>query len=386
MEKFDLIVIGSGPAGSAAAITASSLGLKVAIIDKDIFPRNKLCGGLISGRSAQSIKSIFGIELSNTIFLLSNHLRFTASGEVIADIKGTQNVYLTMRKEFDALLHNRAVDQGAIAYLGDTVTKIQNNIITTRNGKALQFKTLIGADGVNSFVARHLFGKPFNRKTVGFGLEIETAPQQTRDNAVEIDLDAANWGYGWSFPKNKSITIGVAGISRHNSDIKARMSDFVKLTKSDVTLKFKGQYLPWGDFKKRPGKKNILLVGDAAGLVDPISGEGIALAMESGSCAAHAIYKALEQENPNKAISIYVKAIKPIHSSLRQARFLRIFIFHERMFGPFKNTFKNSIFLQNSFLKVIAGDLDYHDILLAFIRRIPRLGWRLIKHNTGFDK
>ena len=235
MEKFDLIVIGSGPAGSAAAITARSLGLKVAIIDKDIFPRNKLCGGLISGRSAKSIKSIFGIELSNTIFLLSNHLRFTASGEVIADIKGTQNVYLTMRKEFDAILHNRAVDQGAIAYLGDTVTKIQNNIITTRNGKGLQFKTLIGADGVNSFVARHLFGKPFNRKTVGFGLEIETAPQQMRDNAVEIDLDAANWGYGWSFPKKKSITIGVAGISRHNSDIKAKMSDFVKLNKSDVT-------------------------------------------------------------------------------------------------------------------------------------------------------
>jgi hypothetical protein len=56
---------------------------------------------------------------------LSNHLRFTASGEVIADIKGTQNVYLTMFKEFDVILHNRAVDQGAIAYLGDTVTKIQ---------------------------------------------------------------------------------------------------------------------------------------------------------------------------------------------------------------------------------------------------------------------
>ena len=161
MEKFDLIVIGSGPAGSAAAITASSLGLKVAIIDKDIFPRNKLCGGLISGRSAQSIKSIFGIELSNTIFLLSNHLRFTASGEVIADIKGTQNVYLTMRKEFDALLHNRAVDQGAIAYLGDTVTKIQNNIITTRNGESASIQNINWSRWRQLFRSKAPFWKAF---------------------------------------------------------------------------------------------------------------------------------------------------------------------------------------------------------------------------------
>jgi geranylgeranyl reductase family protein len=386
MGKYDLIVIGSGPAGSAAATTARALGLSVAIVDKAKFPRDKLCGGLFTGRSEKAMRSVFGLDVTDDLFVTSDHMRFLANGEVLADIKDAPPVHLTMRRDFDAMLHSHAVKQGAVAFLGIPITEIGDDTITIRGGETLQFRALIGADGVNSFVARHLFGRPFDPETIGFGLEIETPLSESRDNAVEVDFDAADWGYGWSFPKKKTATIGVGGINSRNADMKANMAAYVGLTDSDETLKYKGQYLPFGDFKKRPGKGNILLAGDAAGLVDPITGEGIALAMESGDYAARAIHKALETQSPDTAIDHYMTAIKPIHRSLGQARIWRMIMFPEATQGYFKKAFKRGNSLQRQYLQLLAGELDYHDIRGALIRRIPKLGWRLVKHKLGFGK
>lgn len=386
MAKFDLIVIGSGPAGSAAATTALNAGLSVAIVDKATFPRDKLCGGLFTGRSEKAMKSVFNLEVTEELFVTSDHMRFLANGEILADIPDAPPVHLTMRRDFDAMLHAHAKSLGATTYLGTPVTTIGDNSITIRGGEVLHFRALIGADGVNSFVARHLFGRPFDPETIGFGLEVETPLTPSRDNAVEVDFDAAHWGYGWSFPKKKTATIGVGGINSKNPDMKANMAKYVTLTDSDESLKYKGQYLPFGDFKKRPGKGNILLAGDAAGLVDPITGEGIALAMESGDYAARAVLKALEEANPSAALDHYLIAVKPIHRSLNQARIWRMIMFPEATQGYFKKAFKRGNSLQRQYLQLLAGELDYHDIRGALIRRIPKLGWRLIKHKLGFSK
>jgi geranylgeranyl reductase family protein len=386
MTKFDLIVIGSGPAGSAAATTALNAGLTVAIVDKATFPRDKLCGGLFTGRSEKAMKSVFGLDVTEEMFVTSAHMRFLSNGEVLADIPDAPPVHLTMRRDFDAMLHAHAVALGAKTYLGTPVTELSVTSITIRGGEVLHFDALIGADGVNSFVARHLFGRPFDPETIGFGLEVETPLTPSRDNAVEVDFDAAHWGYGWSFPKKKTATIGVGGINSKNTDMKANMAAYVSLTDSDENLKYKGQYLPFGDYKKRPGKGNILLVGDAAGLVDPITGEGIALAMESGAYAAQAIQKALKSQDPNAALDLYMVAVKPIHRSLSQARIWRMIMFPDATQGYFKKAFKRGNSLQRQYLQLLAGELDYHDIRGALIRRIPKLGWRLLKHKLGFSK
>jgi geranylgeranyl reductase family protein len=383
MTKYDLIVVGSGPAGSAAATTARNLGLSVAIVDKATFPRDKLCGGLFTGRSEKAMKTVFGLGVTPEMFRTSDHMRFLANGEVLADIPDAPPVHLTMRRDFDEMLHKHAVNLGADTFLGTPITEINDHQITIRGGETLQFRALIGADGVNSFTARHLFGRPFDPETIGFGLEIETPLTKNRDNAVEVDFDAASWGYGWSFPKAKTATIGVGGINSRNADMKANMAAYVALTDSDQELKYKGQYLPFGDFKKRPGKDNILLVGDAAGLVDPITGEGIALAMESGDYAARAVHAALEAGRPHTALERYMVAVKPIHRSLGQARIWRMIMFPEATQGYFKKAFKRGNSLQRQYLELLAGELDYHDIRGALLKRIPKLGWRLIKHKLG---
>lgn len=383
MLKYDLIVVGSGPAGSAATITAAKAGLSVAVIDKATFPRDKLCGGLFTGRSQKAMRAIFGREVDGDLFVTSNHMRFSAKGRVLADIPNAPPVHLTMRRDFDAMLHAEALSAGATPYLGQPITNLSDNSLILRDGTTLTFKALIGADGVNSFIARTLFGRPFDPDKIGFGLEIETPRPASRDDAVEIDFDGAHWGYGWSFPKRKTITIGVGGINIKNPDMKANMAAYVRQTNSDEDLRYKGQYLPFGGYKKRPGRGHIILAGDAAGLVDPITGEGIALAMESGAHAANAVAKALSDNQPNTALKHYMKAVKPIQRSIDQARMWRMIMFPKATEGYFKKAFERGDSLQMKYLELLAGEAEYADLRGALLRRIPKLGWRLLKHRLG---
>lgn len=383
MSDFDLIIVGSGPAGSAAAVTACKAGLSVAVVDKATFPRDKLCGGLFTGRSQKAMRAVFGREVTKDLFTTCDHIRFYAKGDLLADVPNAPPMHLTMRRDFDAMLHAEAVAAGAQAYLGQPITDLGAQSLTLRDGTTLNFKALIGADGVNSFVARTLFGRPFDPETIGFGLEIETPLTPTRDDAVEIDFDAAEWGYGWAFPKRKSVTIGVGGINSRNADMKANMAAYVSLTDSDEELKYKGQYLPFGDYKKRPGRDHILLVGDAAGLVDPITGEGIALAMESGDYAATAVALALQNNAPKTALKHYMKAVKPIQRSLSEARLWRMVMFPKATHSYFTRTFKRGSWLPMKYLELLAGEAEYADLRFALIQRIPKLVWRLTKHRLG---
>lgn len=384
MSEFDLVIVGSGPAGSAAATTAAKAGLSVAIVDKATFPRDKLCGGLFTGRSEKAMRAIFGRSVGDDLFVTTNHMRFLSKGRVLADIPNAPPVHLTMRRDFDAMLHSEAVTAGAVPYLGQPITDLSENTLTLRDGSRLGFKVLIGADGVNSFVARSLFGRPFDPEKIGFGLEIETARTPSRDTAVEVDFDAASWGYGWSFPKRKTVTVGVGGINSRNDDMKANMSTYVTQTGSDESLRYKGQYLPFGDYKKIPGRQHILLAGDAAGLVDPITGEGIALAMESGHHAAMAAITALEGGEPATALDHYRQLVKPIQKSLDQAKMWRMIMFPKATEGYFRKAFERGSSLQMKYLELLAGEAEYADLRGALLRRIPKLGWRLVKHRLGF--
>ncbi len=383
MNSYDLVIVGSGPAGSAAAVTAAQLGLSCALIDKARFPRDKLCGGLFTGRSEKALGQIFGLSITQDIFLTSDHMRFLASGKVLADIPNAPPVHLTMRCDLDKLLHDRALSAGVTPYLGHPITELSEDTITLRGGTTVGYKVLIGADGVNSFIARSLFGRPFDPETIGFGLEIETPRAPARDMAVEVDFDAARWGYGWAFPKSQSVTVGVGGIKSENAMLKQNMSDYVALTGSDESLRYKGQYLPFGDYKKQPGQRNIMLAGDAAGLVDPITGEGIALAMESGAFAAQAAHAALQADAPNSAFGHYLKAVKPIHKSLDQARMWRMVMFPDATQGYFKKAFARGSALQMKYLELLSGEADYNDLRGALLRRLPKLAWRMARHKLG---
>lgn len=236
--SFDVLIVGGGPAGSSAAITAAKCGLKVCVLDKSIFPRDKLCGGLVTPRARSVFESVFGLAWRDDLFRESSNIDFIAGEKVLANLVDYKKLYFTMRKDFDFYLLSLAEKQGAEIRQGVSVDSVDLSTCTlsTSQGDKLTFKTLIGCDGVNSVVAKHIFGQSFNPKSIGFGLEVEVPISEEfgQSDLVEIDFAGATWGYGWMFPKQHSVTIGVGGIHRMNSELKDDLKKYLARKKVDT--------------------------------------------------------------------------------------------------------------------------------------------------------
>ncbi|MGY9048966.1 MAG: ATP cone domain-containing protein, partial [Rhodobacterales bacterium] len=243
-------------------------------------------------------------------------------------------------------------------------------------------RLLIAADGVNSTTARALFGKAFDADTIGFALEVEV-PSDTPDTPVRIDFGAADWGYGWDFPKTSGRTIGVGGILRRNGDLKTALATYLRHLDVTTDSPIKGQFLPFGAYRRVPGKGPVLLAGDAAGLVDPITGEGIAYAMKSGQLAAQSAVAAMRSGAPATALPLYRDALRPIHRAISQARMIRPMIFLPALRGGFVAGFRNSSTLRTEYLRLLAGETEYGQITRRTIARIPRLFMRSAFRQTS---
>lgn len=365
VKSYDVVVIGGGPAGSSAARRARALGLTAAVVDKAVFPRPKLCGALLSGRGHKALKAVFGMEPDHAHFLYSRKVAFKWDGQHLARFQAPYDLTYTYRDDFDHRLLKEAIAAGADDYQGVRVESIDEGAgkLALSTGETLHFGVLIGADGAASPVARHLFGKAFDDSKIGFAFEIEAPGGCEDEDVMAIDFRIVDWGYGWDFPKKDSRTIGLGAIKGVDQDLKARMSRFLKQRKIDPeTVKFKGAHLPFGDYKKVPGKGNVLLVGDAAGFVDPLTGEGLAYAMESGAEAAEAAAVALKAGNPQGALTEYHGRVKYVQGELDKANKLRQYAFSTKLAGLFREKLASSQTMRQAFFDLLEGEATYADI------------------------
>jgi len=380
MPRFDIVILGAGPAGAAAAVTARRAGLSVALIDKARFPRHKLCGGLVTGRCARHLRDVFGLSPDPALFETRRNFEFHMNGQRLGRLDDVPPAHLTMRRDFDHMLLRRALAAGAADFSGQRVAALEPgaNRVRLRSGEVLDYRGLIGADGVQSIVARALFGAPFDPARIGFALEIEApaaGPAPGPETPVRIDFAAADWGYGWVFPKRGGTTIGLGGLHRRNPDIRARLAFYLDSLGIDRDrAAVKGHFLPFGGYRDRPGRGNILLAGDAAGFVDPITGEGIGHAIHSGALAAEALAEALARGRPDSAAARYRRATRPIRGALRAARLLRPLIFAAPLARVFAGGFAASRRLRRDYMHLLAGDIDYGRMLARTAWRLPRAG------------
>lgn len=395
VEIFEAVVIGGGPAGCAAAYTLASNNVRTCVIDRSAFPREKLCGGLVTQRSKRIFEQVFARQWDEELFLASSDVEFRLNGKLLEgeNLRGHSVMYFTMRIQFDAYLLGLVRQTSAVLKLNAKVVSIdlESNTIRLKNGDHIQFKFLIGADGVNSQVAKQLYGTSFDPSTIGFGLEVEVPRDDlpSRENLVEIDFGAANWGYGWIFPKRKSFTIGVGGIHRLNADLKTQLAKYLAFKKLDISnYRVKGQYIPFGDFRKCPGQQNVLLCGDAAGAVDPITGEGIAYAMQTGHAAANAII-ASRISTGRSVVDLYLSAYKDISRPIKQATHWRYLIFPKLILKPFSWAFADAGTLQRGYLDILAGKHDYNALCGLFAIQVGkglRKLFRVILAKIGIGK
>jgi geranylgeranyl reductase family protein len=387
-QEFDVVVIGGGPAGSSAARSARSHGLRTVLIDKKVFPRDKLCGGLLTPRSKTLFERIFEQTWDSELVRASDTMSFSSRGKHLATVRAHHALYFCMRRDFDNYLRSLAAEAGVTMILGTSVAEIDTAAHRLRlsDGRVIGYGVLIGADGVNSQVAKALFGASFDQETIGFGLEVEIPRDDLlqQGEVIEVDFSAAAWGYGWVFPKKSTYTVGVGGLHAENPDMKGSLRKYLsgKGLNPDA-YKIKGHFIPFGDYRTSPGRGNVLLVGDAAGAVDPITGEGIAYALETGNLAAGAAAAALTQRAPESAYSLYRGTYLRAVRGLAQANRWRYLIFPRRVQRLFEWAFRDAGTLQHGYLDILAGKLEYKDLYGLFVIQAGKALKKLVRFTLG---
>jgi len=374
-STYHVIIVGAGPAGSAAAYTLASAGLDVCLIDKSVFPRNKLCGGLLTLRSWKIYNQIFKTDWAPTILNTSRGIDFYYRNRFLCSVDDYSSLFSTQRSIFDMFLVQQAKGKGAVFLQGMPVktVDIQSSSVRLQNGKILKAAYIIGADGANSILARSLPGNSFNKKNMALGLEMEVPilEKYNKRNQPEIYFGIVNWGYGWVFPKKETFTVGIGGSLKKNKDIRNVFKHFLKQRFGDVPRgNIKGHFLPFGNYHPKPGCNNVLLCGDAAGLVEPITGEGIAFAMQSGHYAAQAVLYATNQNNPQSAYRHYLEKYHQITRLFKYANVMKYFIFPKISEKIFINTLPKTRTVPRKQMDLMADAIDYKDYVKFLLKKL----------------
>jgi geranylgeranyl reductase family protein len=380
-HSFDAIVVGAGPAGSSAAAVLATSGARVALVDKARFPRDKLCGGLLSARSLGTMRKVFGpqcafpIEFTSTAATVFDHERR------LVRVRNCKPLHFTSRRTFDASLVQLATAAGATLLEGNAVKALDAEAGTVEldDGSALSAPFVVGADGAASRV-RKMLGVQMDREGFAVGLEAEV-PRDTMARDItepEIYFGLVEWGYGWIFPKCATVTVGIGGLAARNGDMRTRFREFAKAALGRVPdERLCGSPIPFGNFVATPGRGSTLLVGDAAGLVEPLTGEGIAFAIQSGRHAAHAVLEAARRNAPSHALRLYRPGYRSIVQSFRDVRLLRNLVFSRGTRGVFLRALHGNERMVLKHMEVLAGDADYRDYarfaLGETLRHLPRL-------------
>ena len=212
--------------------------------------------------------------------------------EVSAD---TPLAYLTDREELDNFLFNSISNQDFEIHTGESVLSLEkeDGFWKVRTDKeTYTARVVIAADGVNSRIARQ-----FNvNRNIGFTYEVDVEFEW--DDSILIDFSNFSWGYYWVFPKGDFVTTGLGELKSKARGLKGRLFQFNKKHGIEGKIRFqKGFPIPAGKRKNDVYRERLLLLGDAGGLVDPLTGEGIYYAVKSGMIAAEVVAKSFEEGN-----------------------------------------------------------------------------------------
>jgi menaquinone-9 beta-reductase len=311
--RFDALVVGAGPAGSIAALVLARAGARVALVEKSTFPRDKACGDLIGPRGVQVLRDL-AIEFPDAsrvadmivVGPTGNRVRLPAAPGRTYPGHGI----VVRRSEFDATLQQAAIAAGAEFFDGRADEPIGTDDrldgFTLSSSTRLRADAIIGADGATSRVAE--LAQLVDPARVLWGFAVRTYREET------VDLPHIMFwtptpghafpGYGWVFPAGEgrvNVGLGVGVLADRTAGRRATrdLYDFLEHSSHVGVLNGRaptrpleqplGAWLKMGLVGTTPARDRVLLVGDAAGLVNPLQGEGIAQAMDSGRAAAHAI-------------------------------------------------------------------------------------------------
>jgi len=313
---YDVIVVGAGIGGAAAAYFLGRADQQVLVLEKEALPRYKACGGGVP----KSVFRYFSFPFDEVVESEIAAVRFSYRGrkEVTFPLPA-KPVAMVMRDRFDALVlsQTRAEVRDSTTVIGVVEERDQVRV-NTADGQELTARYLLGADGANSVVARALGLR--QKKVLGAAIEAEVPVDgQTLAEYAQtalFEFGTVPGGYLWIFPKKEHLSVGIAVFDKSRADLRGILRG--EMTKFGIELDgipLHAHPLPVHWYHERLATERTLLVGDAAGLVDPFLGEGIRYAVRSARLAAEAI---AEDE-----VKVYTSRVQQkIGTGLRRARWL----------------------------------------------------------------
>jgi geranylgeranyl reductase family protein len=369
MLKYNVIIIGAGPSGCYLAYKLKNKGINVLLLEKTKFPRYKACAGGLTKKAYdillsenKDVKKIVEKKVKKGLFVRNN--KFTV-------VESNLNlIYMTYRSDLDLFLLNMAVDNRTV-FLDENISikKInqrKNTITYSKNNKnyTLEYDILVGAWGSNLHMNKLVNLVPFERFSISSSWE-GTIGFRLKEYFKEYSLCQIMNSYpgfvGYIFPKSQKITAGLfTSINHPKPFFKKMWKDFVKFWDLDINVKPRYTLIPIRNNKKSIAKNNILLVGDAGGLADPFTGEGIYYALISSSIASKHIENFFIQKNYNLASEYNNHINKEFYNLQKWAKL------YERLFHYFPNFmfwFGSEVKLGNEIVNsFITGEIKYNEI------------------------
>lgn len=378
-NKYDVAVIGSGPAGSIAAQKLSSNGFRVILFEKAQLPRYKTCGGGIVKRAIRflppDIFSVFEKEFYS-IEIVDRQADFYYKLK-----RNTPIVYMTMRKDFDYKLLEYAKSSGTFVLdnceVYDLILNDESVYIETKKG---EFKSsfVIGSDGTQGISLKKAGLKITKKNLPALECEIYVSDKDLeRFSEVRFDFGFIPAGYAWIFPKKDhlSIGLGVFSLNKKNINLNPYLEHYLRYLNFNkiINIERYGYSIPVSPAKNIVANKRILIAGDTAALSDPLTAEGITSALFSGQLASEAIIEG--NMNGDSVSFLYNQKIeKNVYSEL-QASLLLNKIFYNYPAIRMLLIKKYGMKFCEAIADIISGNKKYSELL-----KNPLNYFKLIKY------
>lgn len=326
---WDVVVVGAGPCGASAARVAAEAGCRVLLLERAAIPRYKTCGGGLIGCSQRFLPANLGVTVHDEIEAVTFGLR--GRWQRTMSSTGAARCRMVFRDELDAALTRAAAEAGATVRDRTAVLAVEDEdgvvALRTGAGDVVRGRAVVGADGSASRVGRHI---GVRCEQVDLALEVE----------VPVDRGTASrwrgrmlleWGplpgsFGWVFPKGDICTAGVVAAKGQGEATKSYLREFLSRHGFDrlTPLHDTGHLTRCRSRDSPLARDRVLVAGDAAGLCDPWSREGISFALRSGVRAGEAAVRIVRAEDAaglERARAGYAAAIQPtLGAEMRASR------------------------------------------------------------------
>jgi geranylgeranyl reductase family protein len=316
-EPYDVLVVGTGPAGNPASITCSRAGLKVLQIEREFLPRRKTCGGGLSYKALQALPIAIDPVIERSIEAV-----WVCSGPNRAVLKKlTKPGAMVCREKFDHFMAEAAQAAGSHLLTGCSFLGFEREPdglirVATSQGQ-VRTRVLVGADGVHSQVRKCLYPKQTVQTVPAIEALMTPSPEVLKafESRAVIDFNAIEGGYGWAFPKADHLNVGVYRLykTKNNTDLRQALNRFIDshpLLRGGTVGNFRGFEIPIRAVSSQLVQDQVLLTGDAAGLGEAFYGEGIAFAIQSGCQAGKFIVAHLMHGEPLERYSEWARGLR----------------------------------------------------------------------------